>query len=318
VPNIDHVEQLIRLFFAGVGMTLIAVVNLLMRRARIGWRVAASAAVGGLVLTGYAAWQSKWAAIGQVATLIAVSLVPVVALGSRHLIDFGTAALRVSQKPAARWGLLAAGGFAVVLGAVVDYSIKDDRAISQELADLEAILSQPELAVIDRVPAKTDRGYEVVMRRPAVMRDSATISDPEGRALKQLGYDQALIRRAPATDFSNCHGWVFTGGRYWVGNDAVQKILDDNGYTATPTPKAGDIVIYRNLNGISHTGIVRYTGDGSTMIESKWSWMGVFLHPVDKSVYGHEYTYYQSTRNGHVLAGVDHPDGGAVAAGPGN
>jgi len=124
-----------------------------------------------------------------------------------------------------------------------------------------------------------------------------------------MGYDRAVIRCAPATDFTNCHGWVFTGGQYWVGGESVQQILDDNGYKPTTTPKAGDIVVYRNHVGVSHTGLVRYTGGDGTppMVESKWAWMSAFLHPVDKSVYGTDYTFYRSPRNGHVLAGLDRP-----------
>jgi len=308
----QHVEQFIRLFFAGTGLLLLGGVNLLLGKAGAWVRVAASLAVVGAVLGGYSAWESKSAMVGRVATYIAAGLVPVVLLGSGRLVEFGVAAVRVAQRPAARWSLLAAAGLGVVAIGGVRYTIKDERAIENEMTQLEAFSKTPALEVIERVPAKTDRGAEVVMRRPQVLRARTEIDSPEDVALRGLGYDQFVIRRAPATDYSNCHGWVFTGGRYWVGGDSVQTILDDNGYEETTTPRPSDLVVYRNVSGVSHTGVVRYIADGQpVMIESKWAWMGVFLHPVDKSAYGHDYTFYRTRRATHVLAGLERPEAAA-------
>ena len=304
----QHIEQFIRLFFAGAALLLLGGLNLLLGKAR-GWvRVVASLGVVGAALAGYSAWESNTAAVGRVAAVIGLALVPVLLLGSRRLVEFGVATARAVQRPAVRWGLLAAAGLAVIAVGGVRYTVLDNRAVEREMAALEELSRLPEVEVIELASAKTDRGSEVVMKRPPVLRGRADLDSPEDRMMRSMGYDQHVIRREPATDHSNCHGWVFTGGLYWVGGDSVQKILDDNGYAPTKTPRAGDLVVYRNVNGVTHTGVVRYTTKGQpVMIESKWSWMGVFLHPVDKSAYGHDFTYYRSPRDSHVLAGLPRP-----------
>jgi hypothetical protein len=312
----QHIEQFIRLFFAGLGLLLIGGVNLLLGGARAWVRGVATLSVVGAVLAGYAAWESNPALVGRVASFIAVGLVPVALLGSRRLVDFAVAVVRVAQKPKVRWGLLAFVGLGVVAVGGIRFSIKDEIAVGKEMSELELMSSTPELEVIERVPAKTDRGSVLVMRRPQVLRNRAEIDTPEDKAMRGTGYDQFVIRREPATDYTNCHGWVFTGGQYWVDGASVQKILDDNGYEETKTPRPGDLVIYRNVTGVSHTGVVRYLAEGQpVMIESKWAWMGVFLHPVDKSAYGHDYKYYRASRPTHVLAGLERPEraGGAQA-----
>jgi hypothetical protein len=132
------------------------------------------------------------------------------------------------------------------------------------------------------------------------------LADPEDKVLARLGYKDGVIRREPAADQSNCHGWVFTGGRYWVGGEAVAQILADNGYVVVTDPRPGDLAVYRDkADAVGHTAVVRYVADGMPpIVESKWAWMGVFLHPVDKSAYGTNVTYYRSPRDGHLLAGL--------------
>ena len=69
------------------------------------------------------------------------------------------------------------------------------------------------------------------------------------------------------------------------------------------------MVIYRAGGPIIHTAVVR-TGAGTdpVLIEGKWGWLGVFLHPPEASWYGRDYTYYRSRRTGHLLAGLGgHP-----------
>jgi hypothetical protein len=71
-------------------------------------------------------------------------------------------------------------------------------------------------------------------------------------------------------------------------------------------PRPGDLAIYRDSKEISHTGIVRAIVNGMPpLVEGKWGWMGVFLHPVGDSIYGGKYTYYRSPREGHLLAGLE-------------
>jgi len=114
------------------------------------------------------------------------------------------------------------------------------------------------------------------------------------------GYAQRIIRTAPPDKTSNCHGWVFTGGRYCLVGRDVELILRDNGYEQVSDPMAGDLVIYRDGGEIVHTGLVRATGD-LTMVESKWSVGGRYLHAPADQGFGRSWAYYRTARASHVL-----------------
>ena len=55
----------------------------------------------------------------------------------------------------------------------------------------------------------------------------------------EMGYltrrrlETALIRTDEADVRYNCHGFVFTGGRYWIRGGYVEHILKDNGYSTS-------------------------------------------------------------------------------------
>jgi hypothetical protein len=112
----------------------------------------------------------------------------------------------------------------------------------------------------------------------------------------------------PADAAYNCYGWVFTGGRYFIGRTDVEAILHDNQYEIVEEPTPGDIIVYRDVaDMIVHVGVVRATGTGNfVLIESKMGWMGRrLLHPPELQSYSQIYTYYRSPREGHLLAGLD-------------
>lgn len=110
-----------------------------------------------------------------------------------------------------------------------------------------------------------------------------------------------LIRTAEHDPGSNCYGWVFTGGRYWINGRDVENILADNGYQRVYEPQSDDVIIYRGKIGeVIHAAVVRSTGD-LVMIEGKWSCMGVYLHAADQYPYSQSYDYYRSDRKGHLL-----------------
>src|SRR5205807_1160464 len=108
------------------------------------------------------------------------------------------------------------------------------------------------------------------LRRPAVQWGALLALAPA------LALAVAFRVAAPPDATSNCHGWVFTGGRYWVKGGAVEDILRDNGYRTVEDPRPGDLVVYRDDQGaVSHTGVVSSVGaDGLVLVESKWSWLG--------------------------------------------
>src|SRR5262249_16159325 len=108
-----------------------------------------------------------------------------------------------------------------------------------------------------------------------------------------------------ATEQSNCHGWIFTAGKFNIPGDEVELILKENGYQPISDPHPSDLVVYRTRQGVAHTAIVRSVTEGHPVfVERKWGNLGLFLHPVDKSVYGPGYPFYRSHRLGHLLAGM--------------
>jgi hypothetical protein len=118
---------------------------------------------------------------------------------------------------------------------------------------------------------------------------------------QQYMRDFPSIRREPASDQTNCHGWVFTQGRHLLFGTEVEQILRDNGYWVADRPNANDVIIYRNRHGvIVHSGIVRAVfADGTVMIESKWGISARFLHLPTDQPYGDKYQYYRTDSATH-------------------
>lgn len=114
-------------------------------------------------------------------------------------------------------------------------------------------------------------------------------------------FNGTVIQRGPAGSLANCHGWVFLDGQYLIAGDAVQRILDDNGYEVVEEAMAGDVIIYRDNNrNIVHSGVVRgVLDDGTIIIESKWGTEGVFLHSPLETPYSTLCEYYRSPRPAH-------------------
>jgi len=102
---------------------------------------------------------------------------------------------------------------------------------------------------------------------------------------------------------ANCHGWVFTEGRFLVRGRYVDMILHDNGYHAVADPQLGDLIIYRDEHGEPiHTGTVKAVGDaGFVLIESKWGALDTYLHLPQDQLYSQGYSYFRSSRAGHAL-----------------
>jgi len=153
----------------------------------------------------------------------------------------------------------------------------------------------------------TDTGRPIPLGEPDRPRGSAELDPIETRVLESFGLAGRVSREHPASDASNCHGWVFAAGRYWVRPKYVGDILHDNGYGPAADPRPGDIVVYYGDpdRTIWHSGIVREVGSGKVEVESKWNWMGVFRHEVTDSPFGTDYLFFRSPRPGHLLTGLD-------------
>ena len=158
--------------------------------------------------------------------------------------------------------------------------------------------------------AYTDRGRPVpLVSYPDRPPPGPELAAAEGRWLRTSGLDRLLVRTGPPTMAYVCHDWVFTDGRYSLTDAVEEEILQDNGYEPVPVPQAGDLAVYRDRAGgtLMHTGVVRSVAEGgAVLVESKWAWMGRYLHPADVYCYpGAVCTFYHSPRAGHLLRGLD-------------
>jgi hypothetical protein len=148
----------------------------------------------------------------------------------------------------------------------------------------------------------TDAGRAVTLYFRARASDEADLKAGDAAVFTAGQYAARAIRTAPPVEDYNCHGWVFTGGRYWIQGDDVETILKDNGYAAVTEPRPGDLVIYRSSGDIVHSGVVRMAEAGEpVLVESKWGKSARYLHNADAVPYPSDLTYYRSSRAGHLL-----------------
>jgi hypothetical protein len=286
------------LFVAGIGRTIIRSRSPRFSAAIFG--VAAFAAMGVALL-------GSIAAAGIVALVILATVAMGLLANLARVERIGSIVARFRKSHVLRWsavGLLGIG-LAALGSAGLDRAV--DAIVFEDRAHMEELMAMPTLEAQPVGYARTDCGSEIPLLIAADERDPKQLRSVEQHILTDQGRMDLVIRRRPPADRCNCHGWVFAGGEYWVGLDQVEHILDDNGYLPISEPRPGDLAIYRNsADTIIHSAVVRATcDDGIVLVEGKWGWMGVFLHPVGESYYGKNYTFYRSDRAGHLL--VDLP-----------
>lgn len=144
------------------------------------------------------------------------------------------------------------------------------------------------------VVARTDHGVAVPLGWP---------EDPEEPSDLPEGYEGRVIVAGRGDGTSNCHGWVFAGGCYWIPTECIDMILRDNGYDRVDEPRVGDLIVYRDDDGRPfHTGVVKAVGDrGFVLVESKWGQTDVFWHTPHDQAFGDDFEYWRADRPGHVL-----------------
>ena len=290
----DHVDRFVVLAAVGGGLLLTGGLNLLVG---VRFRVAAAVGSAGLAVGAVAAWTGS---AGPVAAT-AVVLAAVFLLGSRRLAPVWAWAGRAAARPA----VVAAAGLAVVVGSGAALEWVDADRIERDKQELEVSLWTPPPRQPVRVEAVTDRGARLELTFPVAPMNAAELAQRERGMLAGLGAVEETIRRGPPDDRTNCFGWVFAGGRYWLTYRSVDVALADNGYRAVTAPMPGDVVVYRDTatGRTAHAAVVRYVTEGQpVLVEGKWGWAGVFLHEVDRSPYGSAYTYYRTPRATHQLA----------------
>ena len=150
------------------------------------------------------------------------------------------------------------------------------------------------------VQALTDRGRLIPLFHFEMSTPPETV---EAAVLAAADYQHKVIRLVGPSNACNCHGWVFTGGKYGIRNPDVPTILADNEYAIVQAPREGDLAIYQNGEQFTHSGRVRLTqSGGSVLVESKWGPFGVFLHAPDAQPFSGVCTFYRSARTGHALS----------------
>ncbi len=284
--SLDVAERFVALFLAGVGGLLAGGLTVLLRRAGPARRAFVCAPVA--VAAGAAAW--AWSAHPGM-PLLAGGLV---AIGAAACLLAGPA----RRRPATGWGMLGVLGLLTAVGAGEVYAAQERAAVEEGMRELG--IGGPDLVFrVTPILVVTDRGTTFVMRELV----------PDGEeAGEEAGGDPAPAHRHEGP--TNCHGWVFTGGRFWLDVRVVEQVLRDNGYEPVEVPRVGDLVIYRGPGGeIVHSAVVRFADPGRpVLVEGKWGGDEVHLHPVDQSMYGTDFTYYHSPRPGHTLTVIDTSD----------
>lgn len=306
-----HYDAFFTFSAAGLGLVGAGLLNLALG-AKGRWvilRGFLTLAVCGLVVVGLTACTDFTLGLRAGAIMLA-GVVVAAAMGSDWLMRQISRFFQALRRPTPRWGLVAGGGLFVVLGSGIAFDTADEAYLDDELQELELVVGRPPSRPAEGIQATTDRGSLIVLKEPIESRPIDRLKAAEERTLKGSPFAERVLRLGPATDRSNCHGWVFTGGQFLLSPDDVELILQENGYSAvTPPerPRSGDVVVYRKSGTIVHTAIVHSVPDDDRpmIVEGKWGTLGVFQHEVDQSFYGTEYTVYRSSRKGHLLNGLN-------------
>jgi hypothetical protein len=159
-----------------------------------------------------------------------------------------------------------------------------------------------ELVEDDRVQAYTDLGTRLSVFLRDITEERFQQYVMQSRAAVASIAEQSITRAAPQPS-TNCHGWVFTDGKYILRSADVQTVLNENGYLKVESPQDNDVVIYRDSAGrIIHSGLVRSVlSDGSVLIESKWGFASTYIHMAVNQPYSSDFSYYHTPRGSHTI-----------------
>src|SRR5581483_327720 len=237
---------------------LVGLAGVARRRQTDRGRVVLAASACGLVTGGLWAWDPNPRVVGPAAAVLALGTAAWVLAGSARVV----AVVGAVRRPAVRSGLLAVAGLGCVVGSVVRYEAEDARITDTSMQDIVLICATPPLDVVEGAGVTTDGGSAVVLKRPTEFRPADELASSERNFLDRSQYHTLVVRRRPPDETTNCHGWVFAAGRFWVGGGQVDAILKENRYAAVSDPQPGDLVVYRNYGDVTHTAVVRYVTPG--------------------------------------------------------
>jgi len=305
---IDYQDRFIYLFIVGVSLLLLGGCHLLLARASLACRIAASVFVISAVM---ASSVGIFETSNIIPNCLAI-LLPVITLyhisGSVWLRSATRASLQFVAQPYVRSTGLVTAGLAIVIGAGLSYDQSDEQEADRSMQEMQVLMYRPATSPDTTLRATSDQGRRISLHKPTEPRTSEDVERDESQFLATSTRSGQFVHTQVADDHANCHGWVFTGGRAWIGGDEVESILDENGYEQVCEPRLDDLVVYRHNDKIIHTAIVRAAAPNQqVLVEGKWGWLGLYIHPVEQSYYGSEFSYYRSARNGHLLKGLTTP-----------
>jgi hypothetical protein len=301
----NHFQFLFVTVAAGLGLFLIGLAGLLSMRRSWGCQLLSHAAAAGVSL-GLLAWLNRWECGLPVASILGAAFVGHMVLASRWWILGTVQLLQRLQQPVVRYALMLMVGPGVALVGIVHYEHKEEQILDAVMNEMMLIHGVAGNVQVRHAFALTDRGRRIPLGEPIEVRNAELVGHAERRYLESTQRLVQLIQLAPPHDGSNCHGWVFTGGRYLISGTDVPTILEDNGYYEVADPQPNDLAVYYTAytadHAVSHTAIVRYVTPGQPiLVEGKWGNLGVYLHPAEQSPYGSVIKYYRAARANHLL-----------------
>jgi hypothetical protein len=167
-----------------------------------------------------------------------------------------------------------------------------DRQPAQQAVDLEDV-------PVRATQAFTDNGRAISLFHFKMY----STNDEVERFMRSTEKERSqIIRLMEANPASNCHGWIFTGGRYGIRDSEVWSIVADNAYMEVTEPQEGDLAVYMTGNQIRHSGLVRMASKHApVLVESKWGPFGVYLHAVEQQPFAGTCKFFRSPRRDHLL-----------------
>jgi hypothetical protein len=296
--DLDYLGQFVALFSLGLGLLIAGIANLSLRRIGPVRRLLVTGMACGASFLVCGAATANGDLPWTVVAVMAAGVVPCLILGTGRGHATVAWVVLAIRRPAIHWGLCGVAGTATIAVSVIWFERRD--AVVTEAATRELVLAfspAPGRAISDRGSALTPRAATYNTRYPV---DELP---QDGAHSGVSSASEYAFQRGPASYQSNCHGWVFAAGQYWIDDNDVETILRENGYEVVASPKPGDLAVYRSGECILHTAVVRYVSPGlPVLVEGKWGAGRVYLHAADASPYGAGITYYRSPRPGHQLA----------------
>jgi hypothetical protein len=313
MESLDIQSRLFVGFAIGIGLSVIGLVNAIAQPSRLVQTIVGLLGAG--IASGLAiVLESDYGlAVGISVMLVAMCWQIVT---SQRLLESLQRLAWVVQSQRARWALLAIVGI-VVLG------VESQRFDSLREQEIDADMASIQMEIFAAPPTEdllhhafTDAGAMIPLIRTTESRSGTEMDEIEEVSMNRLPYRSQLIKRASANDRFNCHGWVFAEGQHGIHGFDVDRILQENGYNKVVDAVPGDLCIYRDDDQrVLHTAIIRAVcDDGTVLVEGKWGWMGIYLHPASQSNYGENFRFYHTDRGHHRLANTNISNNAPVVA----